>query len=128
MKKTTLVGSVIVVGVSLFMLGGCKKSPHPLGGAHDEWSWPYYQYDEHGNPVIKYDDHGNPIYMKPKGSVAPYPFPKEADESEHKVYGVAQSEWDHMTPGQQSIIKEEYMKREQAKQAKQSATKDATKE
>ncbi len=102
------------------LLSGCEKSPYNHGQYPDQWSWPYYQYDENGQPVVKYDSRGEPIYMKPKGSVEPYPFPEEPHHSEAKTYGVANSEWAHMTDGQKKIVKESYMQN-QNKSAKKNA-------
>ena len=48
--------------------------------------------------------------MKPKGSFAPFPFPKEGTKTEDKVYGVPESEWKDLTPGQQSVIRNDYVK------------------
>ncbi len=104
------------------LLSGCEKNSYNHGQYPDQWSWPYYQYDENGQPVVKYNSSGEPIYMKPKGSVAPYPFPAESHESEEKIYGVAHSEWEHMTEGQKEIVRESYL----TKSAKKNVNKNGS--
>ena len=120
--KLNSIAAVSGVVISLLLVSACQQK-HPNYYGDDSYlygniAWPYshhYATDEDGNPVVKYRKDGAPIFMKPRGSVAPYPFPEEAKHHESKIYGVAESEWNKMTPGQQQIIRNNYERKNSPK-------------
>lgn len=110
MKKTWLG----VCCLSLMALSGCRSAQQEPYYHEGQWHWPA-GFDESQKHLYFLDANGHVVKRKPRGSVAPFPFPKEPEAHEPKVYGVPQSEWDSFSSHQQALIKQDF----QAKHAQQ---------
>ena len=102
------------------LLAACQpkiSEPYYKDGA---WYWPGHEDQlQHIDRYYFIDAHGKVKKRASAGSVAPYPFPKEPDAEEKRIYGVAQSEWDSFSQQQQDEIKRDYI--QSSKEAPSSA-------